>query len=164
MKEIDFGISPRLKVLQLKKLPKLSNVICNEDENANKRCLLSPSTFKNFQNLQDIGVIDCGKEDRREVSFSAFILLFSNIKGKSKQKEIFFFFFCIWFYCENREEIKYNQSYLKYLHIFKFLISYIMKRKQKIKSLDKYIKSIYFLLFYFFSLYSLIYSWFQMEP
>ena len=66
-KKIDFGTEPKLRKLELKKLPKLSNILSNDDENARKRCLLSPSTFKNFHNLKELDITDCGMEDRRDV-------------------------------------------------------------------------------------------------
>ena len=60
LKEIDFEIPPRLKFLTLNKLPKLSSIICKEDENVGQRCLLSPSMFKNFHNLEQLRINDCG--------------------------------------------------------------------------------------------------------
>ena len=66
LKEIDFGISPKLKVLRLEELPKLSIIICKDGENASKGCLLSPSTFKNFRNLKELLIVALPNE---KVSF-----------------------------------------------------------------------------------------------
>eukprot|EP00261_Vitis_vinifera_P026530 XP_010659964.1 PREDICTED: disease resistance protein At4g27190-like isoform X1 [Vitis vinifera] len=70
LKEIDFGILTKLKILELKKLPQLRHIICNEDKIINKRCVLSPSMFKNFHNLIELHIIDCGMEDWRGVNTS----------------------------------------------------------------------------------------------
>ena len=61
LKKIDFGTEPKLRTLILKNLPELSNIRSNGDENA-----LS-STFKNFHNLKELDIIDCGMEDKRDV-------------------------------------------------------------------------------------------------
>ncbi|KAJ9682200.1 hypothetical protein PVL29_018194 [Vitis rotundifolia] len=68
LKEIDFGILPKLKILKLEKLPQLRHIICNEDKNISKRCVLSPSMFKNFHNFKELHIIDCGMEDIRGVN------------------------------------------------------------------------------------------------
>ncbi|XP_034707669.1 disease resistance protein At4g27190-like isoform X2 [Vitis riparia] len=65
LEEIDFGILPKLEILKLKKLPQLRHIICNEDKNFSKRCVLSSSMFKNFHNLKELRIIDCGMEDMR---------------------------------------------------------------------------------------------------
>ena len=65
LKKIDFGIEPKLRKLILKNLSELSNIRSNGDENADKTCLLSSSTFKNFHNLKWLDIIKCGMEDRR---------------------------------------------------------------------------------------------------
>ena len=67
LKKIDFGIEPKLRKLILKNLLELSNIRSNGDENASKTCLLSSTTFKNFRNLKQLEIIDCGMEDRRGV-------------------------------------------------------------------------------------------------
>ena len=67
LKKIDFGTEPKLRKLILKNLLELSNIRSNGDENANKACLLSSSTFMNFCNLKQLEIIDCGMEDRRGV-------------------------------------------------------------------------------------------------
>ena len=67
LKKIDFGTEPKLRKLVLKKLPKLSNIMSNGDEKASKRCLLSPSMFKNFHNLEELDITNFGMEDRRDV-------------------------------------------------------------------------------------------------
>ena len=67
LKKIDFGTEPKLRKLILKSLLELSNIRSNGYENANKTCLLSSSTFKNFRNLKQLEIIDCGMEDRRGV-------------------------------------------------------------------------------------------------
>ena len=67
LKKIDFGTEPKLRKLRLKNLPELSNIRSNGDENADKTCLLSSSTFKNFHNLKRLDIIDCGMKDRRGV-------------------------------------------------------------------------------------------------
>ncbi|KAL6324356.1 hypothetical protein AAG906_012960 [Vitis piasezkii] len=55
-------ILPRLKSLQLKALPKLRRVVCNEDEDKNDsvRCLFSSSIP--FHNLKFLYIQDCGNE------------------------------------------------------------------------------------------------------
>ncbi|KAL6324451.1 hypothetical protein AAG906_013055 [Vitis piasezkii] len=55
LKEIDFGILPKLKILKVEKLPQL---------------VLSSSMFKNFHNLKELHIIDCGMEDMRGVNTS----------------------------------------------------------------------------------------------
>ncbi|XP_059598352.1 uncharacterized protein LOC104881433 isoform X3 [Vitis vinifera] len=55
LEEIDFGILPKLKILKVEKLPQL---------------VLSSSMFKNFHNLKELRIIDCGKEDIRGVNTS----------------------------------------------------------------------------------------------
>ena len=55
LKEIDFGILPKLKILNVEKLPQL---------------VLSSSMFKNFHNLKELHIIDCGMEDMRGVNTS----------------------------------------------------------------------------------------------
>ena len=64
LKKIDFGTEPKLRALILNDLPELSNIRSNGDENANKTCLLSSSTFKNFHNLTQLEIINCGMENR----------------------------------------------------------------------------------------------------
>ncbi|KAJ9682205.1 hypothetical protein PVL29_018199 [Vitis rotundifolia] len=80
LKDIDFGILPKLKILSLKKLPQLRYIICN-DKNISKRCVLSPSMFKNFLNLIELRIIDCGMEDRRGVNTSTNDEVLSNEKA-----------------------------------------------------------------------------------
>ena len=87
LKKIYFGTEPKLRKLVLKKLPKLTNILSNGDENASKRCLLSHSTFKNFHNLEELDITDCGMEDRRDVYTPA------NGVGLSTEKVRFFSFF-----------------------------------------------------------------------
>ena len=89
LKKIDFGTEPKLRKLVLKKLPKLSNIMSNGDENASKRCLLSHSTFKNFHNLKKLDITDCGMEDGRNVYIPA------NGVGLSTKKVSFFSFFIL---------------------------------------------------------------------
>ena len=60
LKKIDFGTEPKLRKLILKNLPELSNIRSN-----GKTCLLSSSTFKNFHNLEEPEIINCGMGDRR---------------------------------------------------------------------------------------------------
>ncbi|RVW23761.1 Disease resistance protein RPS2 [Vitis vinifera] len=67
LKEIDVRILSKLKILRLEKLPRLRCIICNEDKNGSERCLLSPSMFKTFLNLEELHTIDCGIEDKRDV-------------------------------------------------------------------------------------------------
>eukprot|EP00261_Vitis_vinifera_P039423 XP_019080666.1 PREDICTED: uncharacterized protein LOC100248775 isoform X2 [Vitis vinifera] len=55
LEEIDFGILPKLKILNVEKLPQL---------------VLSSSMFKNFHNLKELHIIDCGMEDMRGVNTS----------------------------------------------------------------------------------------------
>ncbi|RVX18684.1 Disease resistance protein [Vitis vinifera] len=80
LKEIDFGILPKLKILMLKKLPQLRYIIC-KGKNISKRCVLSPSTFKNFHNLIELHIIDCGMEDTRGVNTSTNDEVLSNEKA-----------------------------------------------------------------------------------
>ena len=87
LKKIDFGTEPKLRKLVLKKLPKLSNILSNGDENASKRYLLSPSMFKNFHNLKELDITDCGMEDRKDVYTPA------NGVEMSTEKVSFFSFF-----------------------------------------------------------------------
>ncbi|KAJ9682203.1 hypothetical protein PVL29_018197 [Vitis rotundifolia] len=81
LKEIGFGILPKLKILKLEKLPQLRHIICNEDKNISKRCVLSPSMFKNFHNLRELHIIDCGMEDTRGVNTSTNDEVLSNEKA-----------------------------------------------------------------------------------
>ncbi|KAL6323851.1 hypothetical protein AAG906_005847 [Vitis piasezkii] len=67
LKEIDVRILSKLKILRLEKLPRLRCIICNEDKNGSERCLLSPSMFKTFLNLEELHTIDCEIEDKRDV-------------------------------------------------------------------------------------------------
>ena len=55
-------ILPKLESLQLKALPKLMRVVCNEDEDKNDsvRCLFSSSIP--FHNLKFLYIEDCGNE------------------------------------------------------------------------------------------------------
>ncbi|XP_034706661.1 probable disease resistance protein At4g27220 isoform X2 [Vitis riparia] len=55
LEEIDFGTLPKLKILKVEKLPQL---------------VLSSSMFKNFHNLKELRIIDCGMEDMRGVNTS----------------------------------------------------------------------------------------------
>ena len=80
LKEINFENHRKLKILKLEKLPKLSHIILNEDGNATKRCLLSPSTFKNFDGLNKLYIIDCGMEERRDVYTPTNGIVLSNEK------------------------------------------------------------------------------------
>ncbi|KAJ9682210.1 hypothetical protein PVL29_018203 [Vitis rotundifolia] len=67
--EIDFGILPKLKILELEKLPQLRHYV------------LSPSMFKNFHNLTELHIIDCGMEDTRGVNTSNNDEVLSNEKA-----------------------------------------------------------------------------------
>ena len=67
LKKIDFGIEPKLRKLILNNIPELSKIRSNGDENASKTCLLSSSTFKNFHNLEEREIINCGMKDRSDV-------------------------------------------------------------------------------------------------
>ncbi|XP_059598364.1 uncharacterized protein LOC100251264 isoform X4 [Vitis vinifera] len=80
LKEIDFGILPKLKILRLEKLPQLRYIIC-KGKNISKRCVLSPSMFKNFHNLIKLHIIDCGMEDTRSVNTSTNDEVLSNEKA-----------------------------------------------------------------------------------
>eukprot|EP00261_Vitis_vinifera_P039184 XP_019080427.1 PREDICTED: uncharacterized protein LOC104881432 [Vitis vinifera] len=55
LEEIDFGILPKLKFLKVEKLPQL---------------ILSSSMFKNFHNIKELRIIDCGMKDMRGVNTS----------------------------------------------------------------------------------------------
>ncbi|KAJ9682219.1 hypothetical protein PVL29_018209 [Vitis rotundifolia] len=69
LKEIDFGILSKLKILKLEKLPQLRHYV------------LSPSTFKNFHNLEELHIIDCGMKDMRGVNTSTNDEVLSNEKA-----------------------------------------------------------------------------------
>ncbi|KAL6323834.1 hypothetical protein AAG906_005828 [Vitis piasezkii] len=56
----DGGILSKIEILTLKKLPRLRLIICNEDKNDNMSYLLSPSKFKDFYQLKELHIIDCG--------------------------------------------------------------------------------------------------------
>ncbi|RVW53318.1 hypothetical protein CK203_088527 [Vitis vinifera] len=65
LEEIDFGILPKLKILKVEKLPQL---------------VLSSSMFKNFHNLEELRIIDCGMKDMRGVNTSTNDEVFFNEK------------------------------------------------------------------------------------
>ncbi|WKA03428.1 hypothetical protein VitviT2T_021536 [Vitis vinifera] len=64
----DGRILSKIEILTLKKLPKLRLIICNEDKNDNMSYLLSPSKFKDFYQLKELHIIDCGMLLDEEVS------------------------------------------------------------------------------------------------
>ncbi|WKA03422.1 hypothetical protein VitviT2T_021530 [Vitis vinifera] len=64
----DGGILSKIETLTLEKLPRLRLTICNEDKNDNMSYLLSPSKFKDFYQLKELYIIDCGMLLDGEVS------------------------------------------------------------------------------------------------
>ena len=90
LKKIDFGTEPKLRKLVLNKLPKLSNILSNGDENASKRCLLSPyedkndnvpyhlslSKFTDLEHIKELHIIKCGNPLDEKVSFSRIFFVF----------------------------------------------------------------------------------------
>ncbi|KAJ9682531.1 hypothetical protein PVL29_018450 [Vitis rotundifolia] len=83
LKKIHVGILQKLKILRLEILPKLRHIICNEDKNATKSCLLPPSMFKNFHILKELYIIDCGIKDERDVYTPMNDVVLSNEKVSS---------------------------------------------------------------------------------
>ncbi|KAJ9682527.1 hypothetical protein PVL29_018446 [Vitis rotundifolia] len=59
-------ILPKLETLELKGLPRLRYIICNEDKNDGVRCLFSSPTLVDFQNLKCLFINDCAYEDNEE--------------------------------------------------------------------------------------------------
>ena len=72
----DGRILSKIEILTLKKLPKLRLIICNEDKNDNMSYLLSPSKFKDFYQLKELHIIDCGMLLDEEVSFLLYFFFF----------------------------------------------------------------------------------------
>ncbi|KAJ9682535.1 hypothetical protein PVL29_018453 [Vitis rotundifolia] len=57
----DVGILSKIEILRLEKLPKLRLITSSEDKNGNMSYLLSPSKFKDFNQLKEVHIINCGK-------------------------------------------------------------------------------------------------------
>ena len=87
LNDIDFQNPQQLRILSLKKLPKLSGIVRYNDGNASKICRLSPSMSEIFHNLECLYIIDCKMEDRRDVHTLAKGIVLSNEKVS-----LFFFF------------------------------------------------------------------------
>ena len=66
---MDIGIFLKLKILKLEKLPRLR--------------LTFASMFKNFHNMRELHIIDCGMEDGEDVNTPSNDVVFSNEKVKS---------------------------------------------------------------------------------
>ena len=71
----DNRILPKIEILQLEELPKLSFIVYNKDQNDNIRHLLSPFKFKDFCHLKELRIINCGKPLDENVSFLTFFFL-----------------------------------------------------------------------------------------
>ena len=75
-------ILPKLETLELRGLPRLRYIICNEDKNDSMGCLFSHSTLMDFQNLKHLSIEDCLKENEdimlfyEKVSFLPYIFYF----------------------------------------------------------------------------------------
>ena len=87
LNEIEFENPQQLRILSLKKLPKLSSIVRYKDGNTSKICRLSPSMSEIFHSLKRLHIIDCKMEDKRDVHIPANGTVLSNEKVS-----VFFFF------------------------------------------------------------------------
>lgn len=86
----DVEIFPKLEILNLKTLPKLRHIICNED----KRCLFFPSTSKDFYSLKEVHV--CRMQDKRDVITSLHDAMHFNEKVSFLPYFLFFLTLLSW--------------------------------------------------------------------